>query len=276
MSKPRLAVVQFPGSNCEYETQRAAAHYGFQAEIVRWNLSGSEFETYDGYILPGGFSFQDRVRSGAISAKLPLMNTLQQGVRAGKAVLGICNGCQILVEAGIIPDTGQSFSVEAGMGHNHQVSPEGERRALGFLCDWVFVKVRHPEKSIFTRYFSDSDVIPVPVNHGEGRFMLKSEAYFKFLDHHASFVYCDAHGQEKDFFPINPNGAVANLAGLTNTQGNVLAMMPHPERASFVRQIPFWISSTWARKKKTEFLAGFSDGEGPWAKLFISLRESLG
>ena len=102
----RLAIIQFPGSNCEYETQLAANQYGFEADIFRWTETSRSLSEYDGYILPGGFSYQDRVRAGVMAAKLPLMDHVGRASEEGKPILGICNGCQILVESGLVPHCG--------------------------------------------------------------------------------------------------------------------------------------------------------------------------
>ncbi len=262
----RLAVIQFPGSNCEYETQRAANYYGFSADIIRWNCSPGDFHAYHAYILPGGFSYQDRVRSGAIASKLPILGWLQEASAQGKPILGICNGCQILAEAGLVPDFAETNAVEIALQHNTR---DGER--WGFVCDWVFVRIERPELCVFTRQFSPNDVLPVPINHGEGKFVL-SETVRKRLNELTMMTYCKPYGHPEPSYPTNPNGSTLNIAALSNKKGNVLAMMPHPERASFVRQIPFWIAGEWPDKKRKQFQAG-QDGAGPWEKLFVSVKE---
>ena len=254
----RLAVIQFPGSNCEYETARAATKAGFDAQIVRWNFSSEALAKFDAYILPGGFSYQDRVRAGAISAKLPVVGVLAEAAHAGKPILGICNGCQILAEAGLIPDVSGEQEVSVALARNAR-----DGKPLGFMCDWIFVKPQRPEKSLFMRYFSESDVLPIPINHGEGRFVLKPELK---VEDHAAFVFCDANGIVSD--AANPNGSYLNLAGLSNQRGNVLAMMPHPERSAFSKQIPISIDSSWTSQK-------FEDVDGPWMKLFVAMREAV-
>jgi phosphoribosylformylglycinamidine synthase subunit PurQ / glutaminase len=265
--KPKCAIIQFPGSNCEYETQRSADYYGFDSEIIRWNCTEDEFKAFDSYIIPGGFSYQDRVRAGAISAKLPISGLLVNAVDEGKAVLGICNGCQILAETGLITNSNQDHSVDVALAHN---TKEGKR--IGFICDWVFVKVQKPEQNIFTRYFNQEDVIPIPINHGEGRFVFSEQVRNK-IDQLAHFTYCDADGNEGSF-PITPNGSEHNIAGIGNQKGTVFAMMPHPERAAFIKQIPFWIQSKWSDQKRETFKTKTS-GAGPWEKLFVSLRDKI-
>ncbi|MCP4051338.1 MAG: phosphoribosylformylglycinamidine synthase I [bacterium] len=265
--KNRLGVIQFPGSNCEYETARAADYSGFETEIIRWNCDEKKFRSFDGYILPGGFSFQDRVRAGVISAKLAVMEYLEQAVEEGMPVLGICNGCQILAETGLITDTGGKHEIEVSLAHNTK-----DNKPFGFLCDWVYVKVKNPAKSAFTRYFEEEDVLPVPVNHAEGKFVLASDIKEEVSDLTA-FTYCSATG-EKGVFPVNPNGTVMDIAGICNKKGNVLGIMPHPERAVLLKQIPYWIQSEWAELKYDEFRKGV-DVHGPWQKLFLSLHDYI-
>ncbi len=261
----KMAIIQFPGTNCEYETLRAIRHYGVQADLVRWNEPLDSFSTYEGFVLPGGFSFQDRVRAGAIAAKLPVMSVIQQAASAGKPVLGICNGCQILAEAGLFPNTHGSNHLEVALAPNQR-----DAKPLGFVCDWVNVKVINPQNSLFTRYFSSEDVIPIPINHGEGRFVLESE-----LDPTLTFLqYCMWDGYVLDSYPTNPNGASHNIAAIASPQGNVMGMMPHPERAAFLKQVPSWIQGPWGEKKHAFVTTDFY-APGPWEKLFVSLKEYL-
>lgn len=256
MATPRLAVIQFPGSNCEYETQRAATHYGFQADIVRWNANHDALPMYDAYILPGGFSYQDRVRSGAIAAKLPIMESIAGAASEGKLILGICNGCQVLAESGLV--------TEMAMAPNTR-----DNAPVGFICNWQYVRVDHADRSPFTRYFSAEDVVPIPINHGEGRFVL-SEHAIAALDQSAVFRYVSELGEPQSDFPINPNGATENLAGLSNPSGNVFAMMPHPERAAFLKQVPVETRGSWGSLRRA-LGHGTTQVEGPWEKLFVGM-----
>jgi phosphoribosylformylglycinamidine synthase subunit PurQ / glutaminase len=264
----RLVVIQFPGSNCEYETAKAAAAFGFDVDIKRWTISEAEFMSYDGYILPGGFSFQDRVRAGVVSAKLQVVSYLEKVSRDGKAILGICNGCQILAETGLVPDIEGAGKIEIALAPNTR-----DEKAQGFTCDWVNVKPVNPEKNIFLRQFDENDVIPIPINHGEGHFVL-SEVAKEGVNQLASLRYCTSEGLVDEAYPINPNGTYANVAGLSNVQGNVFAVMPHPERATFLKQVPLWIDSEWSAQKRASFLNG-EDGLGPWSKLFTSMSDYI-
>ena len=254
-----LAIIQFPGSNCEYETQKAAAYYGLEASIIRWNCEASRFHDFDAYMLPGGFSYQDRVRAGVISAKLPIMSLLEQAAEQGKPILGICNGCQILAETGLVPNVAGSNLIEMSLARNAKAGD-----MVGFMCDWVYVKIEYPEKNIFTRYFDASDIVPIPINHGEGRFLFK-EGVADLIEPLTKVVYCDDQGHVSSDYPVNPNGSTLNIAALGNQSGNVLGMMPHPERAAFSKQVPHSFSVS-------------SEGrvEGPWEKLFTGLKEYEG
>jgi len=262
MSKARIAVIQFPGSNCEYETVEAVKASGLEGSIVRWN-DLTALETFDGFIVPGGFSFQDRVRAGAIAAKLPVMELLQKKSDQGKPVLGICNGCQILSEAGLIPKS-NDHTIEVALAYNTK-----DHEPVGFICDWTYVRFNNPQKSLFTKAFTTTDILPIPINHGEGRFIL-SEAAKTNLDASSMIQFCDDKGQIKAEFPTNPNGTTLNIAGLSNSKGNVLALMPHPERASFMKQIPYSISPHWAQEKR-QSLQNSPHAEGPWLKLFKAM-----
>ena len=262
---PKVAVVQFPGSNCEYETVKAACHYGLDASILAWNVEFSVFDAFDAYFLPGGFSFQDRVRAGVLASKLPVVSWIAEKAKKGIPVLGICNGCQILSEAGLVPDLSGEQSIQVALAPNSK-----ETRPFGFICDWVFVRIRHPKACVFTTQFEEHDVLPIPVNHGEGHFILESELQLSAL---TRLTYCRADGSEDDLYPTNPNGSSQNIAGLSNAAGNVLALMPHPERASFLYQIPAWIDSDWAMRKRHQFKVGQWQDTGPWEKLFLSLRD---
>ena len=260
-----VAVIQFPGSNCEYETLRALRSSGIDADIVSWNVNEDFALNYKAFVLPGGFSFQDRVRAGVVSSKLPILSTIKQKASEGVPVLGICNGCQILAESGILPD----FSTDTSISHMGLAPNMKENKAHGFVCDWVYVKIKNPQSSIFTKYFNEEDVIPIQINHGEGN--------FKFTDKETvsqaqgtQLVYCTDAGEVSVSYPTNPNGSDLNIAGLCNKQGNVLAMMPHPERGVFWYQIPRYLNHADAQKRRNSELLS-----GPWKKMFESLRDHL-
>jgi len=134
MSSPRIAVIQIPGVNCEYETTRALEAVGLAARIVRWNEPASVYSEFDAYVLPGGFAFQDRIRAGAIAAKLPAVDRIAAESESGKPVLGICNGAQVLVEAGLVPGFHRG-RVEMAL------APNRAPRRAGYLCRWAWLRV---------------------------------------------------------------------------------------------------------------------------------------
>lgn len=225
----KIAIILFPGINCENETARAVEAVGMKADIVRWNIIKG-LEQYDGYILPGGFSYEDRIRAGVIPAQDPIMDIIKKQAYKGKPVLGICNGAQILVESALVP--GLKDKVEMALAPN--INPF----VSGFYCTWVNINVN--KKCAFTKSFEKNDVIPIPIAHAEGRFTTTEKGLIEKLieNEQVIFRYCDENGKIEEKFPINPNGSMYNIAGLCNKKGNVLAMMPHPERASFNRQSP--------------------------------------
>ncbi len=263
---PRLAVIQFPGSNCEYETARAAGYAGFDADIVRWTISEADFHQYDAYVLPGGFSYQDRIRSGAISAKLPVIQFLKEADNLGKPILGICNGCQILAEAGLIPNLGGTHQVEVALARNMRGDTPH-----GFVCDWTYIRFVRPENSLFSSFIDTDMVFPIPVNHGEGRFVIPPQVD---LSQCTVAVYTDEFGTVSDKYPVTPNGSAQGIAGICNHKGNVFALMPHPERASLLRQIPLWIGSYWAEEKRRALKVP-GDFEGPCLTLFKAMKSAV-
>ncbi len=229
----RIAVLQFPGTNCEYETAAVVEYAGMHPEVFRWNRPASELNQFDGYVIPGGFSYQDRIRAGAVAAKKAICETLVQEAQTGKPVLGICNGAQILVETGLVP--GPDMKIRMALADNKVAGKEG------YHCDWVYIRNEADERpGAFSLLFEPKQVIPIPVAHAEGRFVTDEtdmpEKLCRFGQ--AGFRYCTAKGDILDMFPVNPNGALMNLAGVYNREKNVLALMPHPERGAWMRQIP--------------------------------------
>ena len=228
---PKIAVMLFPGINCEEESKRACEAVGMQADIVRWNDT-KRLDSYDGYILPGGWSYEDRIRAGVIAAQDPVLKIIKEGAEKGKVVLGICNGAQILVETGIIPGLKDRVQMALAPNINPFVS--------GFYCTWVKIKNAIKRKTAFNLTIGENEIMPIPIAHAEGRFTTKDQVLIQQLlqNEQLLFRYCDDLGNIADKFPINPNGSLINIAGITNKKGNVLAMMPHPERASWMHQVP--------------------------------------
>lgn len=247
----KIAVILFPGTNCENETARAVESAGMKADVIRWNNTES-LDSYDGYVLPGGWSYEDRIRAGIMAAKENLMEIIKKQASLGKPVLGICNGCQVLVESCLVP--GLKNKVEMALAPNKK-PPLG-----GFYCRWVNIK-NVGKKNAFTLLLKPDEVISVPIAHAEGRFTTIDKKLLSKLESNGqiAFRYCNSEGNIEGKFPTNPNGAMGNIAALSNKKGNVLAIMPHPERATFGYQ----------SKERTanEFLEA--------SKMFLSLKKYI-
>ncbi len=228
-AKPKIAIIEFPGSNCETESVYAVTQAGMDAQEFLWNRDPSDLELFDGYFIIGGFSFEDRSRSGVISAKNPLMQVIITEAKKGKPVLGICNGAQILIESGLVPGL-KGEELGGALAVNKRVQ-NGEILGTGFYNTWVNIKNIN-NNNIFCKNFAADQAINVPIAHGEGRYILASEV-IEIMKNNGQFLfqYCDIDGSIHDEFPLNPNGSYQSLAAIGNPSGNIMAMMPHPERA---------------------------------------------
>jgi phosphoribosylformylglycinamidine synthase subunit PurQ / glutaminase len=198
----RFAVIVFPGSNCDIDMFHAIKdELGEEVEYV-WHDQDS-LEGFDAILLPGGFSYGDYLRCGAIARFSNVMKEIIKAAEAGKPVLGVCNGFQILLEAGLLP---------GAMRRNE---------SLKFICKPVELKVENNE-TMFSGSYSQGEVISVPIAHGEGNYYCDEETLAR-LEENNQIVFT--------YKGENPNGSISNIAGITNEKGNVLGMMPHPERA---------------------------------------------
>jgi len=217
----RVAVLVFPGTKSEAETVRICRDVGLDAESVHWSKAAT-LPKYDAYVLPGGFAYEDRIRAGAISAHDPMMDYVIEAAEKGKLVLGICNGAQILLEAGLVPGTGEVRRPTAAFTRN---APSGK-----FICKHVHIKLAaDTSRCAITTALPHNAVIPAWAAHGEGRLAAASEDLNEITSGgHLAFVYAHADGSVDD--AAIPNGSALGCAGLTNKKGNVLAIMPHPER----------------------------------------------
>lgn len=228
----KVAVIQFPGSNCERETMLALKRVGLASEAILWNTDYDQLKEFSAYILIGGFSYEDRVRSGLIASMDPLMKVLSLAAQRGKVILGICNGAQILVESGLVPGLPDN-AIAMALTHNKRIL-DGKLVGTGFYNTWINIKASHTNpNNAFTSEALVNTPMHIPMAHGEGRFMLAPELFEALKKTDAIFYYyCDANGTIIPEFPVNPNGTAYNLAGVSNATGNVLALMPHPERTA--------------------------------------------
>lgn len=207
----KFGIVVFPGSNCDWDVYWAVrSGLGEEADFL-WHKEESIPGDIDCVVLPGGFSYGDYLRSGAIARFAPIMGAVARFAREGGLVLGICNGFQILCEAGLLPG---AFL---------------RNRNLRFICRSVYVRVERADTP-FTHVLQPGAVLRLPIAHGEGNYYVEPSVLQR-LERNGQilFRYCNADGQTIE--AANPNGSVAHIAGVLNPGGNVLGMMPHPERA---------------------------------------------
>lgn len=227
----KIAIIQFPGSNCESESMRAVRAAGMEAEEFLWNRKPSDLALFDGYFIVGGFSYEDRSRAGVIASLDPIMKYLRAENEKGKPILGVCNGAQILVEAGFVPGC-KDYHLGMALATNKRIK-DGRILGTGFYNAWVTLRLNcDPEATAFTCTMPHGYLMRVPVANAEGRFVINDALQTSLRENQSLvFRYSTAHGENVDDFPTNPNGSVSNLAAVTNTAGNVLAIMPHPERS---------------------------------------------
>ena len=198
----KFAVIVFPGSNCDVDMYHAIKdELGEEVEYV-WHDVES-LDEFDGILLPGGFSYGDYLRSGAIARFSNVMKAIIEAAEKGKPILGVCNGFQILLEAGLLP---------GAMRRNN---------SLKFICRPVELRVENNE-TMFTAAYEKDEVITIPIAHGEGNYYCDEETLQKLIENR-QIVF--------RYHTENPNGSLHDIAGIVNEQGNVLGMMPHPERA---------------------------------------------
>jgi len=239
----RVCILRVGGTNCDAETQRAFEDSGVRAKVVHLNdiVRKRSLLNYHVLVFPGGFAHGDYVRAGAILAKgviAKLGNELKQFVSEERPILGICNGFQVLVEAGLLPGfEGFSDLPQASLATN---------LPIGYRCMWVHLKNENRCKCVFTLKVKDGEVLHVPISHAEGRFMFekkKQEDYLKKLYENDQLVfrYSSLEGEHAEGrFPVNPNGAFHDIAGICDSTGTILGLMPHPERAYYGWQQPNW------------------------------------
>ena len=226
----QIAIIQFPGSNTERETLMACRRVDLKPVEFLWNDHVEKLSRFDGYIIVGGFAYEDRSRAGVIAALDPIMKQIKVEADKGKPVLGICNGAQILVESGLVPGL-DGHRVGVALTNNKRVK-SGHVVGVGYYNTWANLKMSvPPERCAFTRHLNTGDFINIPLAHGEGRFILPDKLMQQIIaNNQIVYRYCDDDGSVVDEFPTNPNGSMYNIAAVCNPSGNVMAMMPHPER----------------------------------------------
>ncbi len=207
----RFGIIQFPGSNCDQDCLHAARQVMGQDAFYLWHKE-HDLKGADCVMVPGGFSYGDYLRCAAIARFAPIMQEVRRFAENGGLVLGICNGFQILLEAGLLPGAMQ------------------RNQSLKFQCETVHLRVERGSGP-FAAAARTGQVLRIPIAHGEGNYFADAATLAGLnRNRQVLFRYCDAEGRETP--ASNPNGSVENIAGITNRQGNVLGMMPHPERAS--------------------------------------------
>lgn len=207
----KFGVVVFPGSNCDQDMVYVLQHIMKQRVVQLWHKD-SDLQGCDFIVLPGGFSFGDYLRSGAIARFSPIMESVIEFAQSGGNVLGICNGFQILCEAGLLP---------GALLHNNRQQ---------FISQNCYIKSQTSNSRI-TAIINKNKALKIPIAHGEGRYYADAETLKRMnAQDQIVFRYCDEKGQIND--TANPNGSLENIAGICNHQRNVFGMMPHPERAA--------------------------------------------
>ena len=205
----RASVIVFPGSNCDRDVKTAIERItGFAPKMI-WHGDAS-VPSSDVIVLPGGFSFGDYLRCGAMAAHSPIMKDVVAKAKAGTPVIGICNGFQVLCESGLLP---------GALLRN---------ASLNFICRDAYLKVEN-DKGFFTRCYRKGEVIKVPIAHGEGNYFADTETLDRLEgEGRVAFRYCDRDGKVSP--ETSPNGSQRNIAGISDASGRILGMMPHPER----------------------------------------------
>jgi phosphoribosylformylglycinamidine synthase subunit PurQ / glutaminase len=217
----QIAIIEFPGTNCERESAEAIRRNGMQSIHFRWNMPTDVLRSCDGYLIAGGFSYEDRSRSGVIAAMDPILDILKQESATGKPILGICNGAQVLVESGLVPGL-RNFQLGCALTENERTI-EGSSPGSGFYNTWIdltYTPGPKPLNTAFTLGMDPMTTFRIPAAHAEGRFVIP-QSLLNSMDDSGMTVFRYAH---------NPNGSVSDLAGICNACGNILALMPHPER----------------------------------------------
>lgn len=228
----KIAVIQFPGSNTERETVLAVQRVGMTPIEFLWNENYDTLKACDGYIIVGGFSYEDRARAGIISSLDPVIEILREQSENGKPVLGICNGAQILVESGMVPGL-ENYKLGMALTDNKRTK-EGHVLGTGYYNNWSnLILSVSSERCAFSNRLNQGDIIKIPFAHAEGRFVMEDDLLQELINNdQIVYRYGESSGNIVNEFPINPNGSLHNIAAVCNPKGNVMAIMPHPERTT--------------------------------------------
>jgi phosphoribosylformylglycinamidine synthase I len=206
----KFGIIVFPGSNCDHDAYHVISKQVGQPVDFVWHRE-TELNSFDALIIPGGFSYGDYLRAGALARFSPVMESVKKFAASGRIVMGICNGFQILCEAGLLP---------GALIRN---------RDLHFICEHVFVRIETSD-SPFTNEMKPKSVLRIPIAHAEGNYVCDDATLDELeRDDRIVFRYCDSEGNASE--AANPNGSRDNIAGICNSSRNVLGLMPHPERA---------------------------------------------
>ncbi|MDR1418695.1 MAG: phosphoribosylformylglycinamidine synthase I [Endomicrobium sp.] len=233
MKRVKVLILRTAGINCDFETQSAFELCGAHVERLHINClanNKNKILNYDILAFPGGFSYGDDISSGKILAneiKNKFKDQIKKFALSGRPIIGICNGFQILVKMGLLPDP-CLFEQMATLSYNDSDK---------FECRWIYLKTEEKTNCLWTRDIAS--IISLPVAHGEGKFIPKEKKVLEKLNKNNQIVfrYCTKEGKEADY-PLCPNGATENIAGICNKKGNILGLMPHPERYVLSLQHP--------------------------------------
>lgn len=261
-----VCILRVGGTNCDAETKRAFQESGMKAQVCHLNqlVEKQNLLDYDILVIPGGFSHGDYVRAGAVWAKrlvAKLGKDVGRFVDEERPILGICNGFQVLVEAGLLPQfDGIATFPEAALATNVP---------SGYNCRWIYLRHEGNNNCVFTREFSSNSIVRIPVAHSEGRFIFTKENEKRCVErlienNHLVFRYCQQNGEYANGrYPSNPNKSFYDIAGICNASGTTFGLMPHPERAYSRWQLPDWT--------KNKDVPRFGDGK----LIFESVAEYL-
>lgn len=197
----KIGITRFPGTNCDYDVEKMVQHFS-HTPVWLWHQDKFDIQSVDAVIIPGGFSYGDYLRCGALASRSPVMSSVREFAEKGKPVLGICNGFQILCESGLLP---------GALTRNE---------SLKFIDDWSPLEVDNPN-SFFGSRLQKGQTLNLPIAHGEGRYWIPAEGLKKLHDHQQIWLK----------YKKNPNGSMNDIAGVMNEKKNVVGLMPHPERA---------------------------------------------